>query len=123
MKKFITLLSVVMMLLATACATSNYSFGRDFSTDNVSKIIKGKTTSADLIQLFGEPFSKTVISETEEKWIYSHARGSATAQSYVFTMKVESKGIQKTLDILLKNGVVTNFTFTEGPGPYNAVVQ
>lgn len=71
--------------------------------------------------MFGEPFSKTVLSETEEKWIYTYSSGTASAQSYVFTTKVESTGTQKTLDILLKNDVVTNFTFTEGPGPTSTV--
>ena len=74
------------------------------------------------MQFFGEPFTKTVISETEEKWIYTYGSGTATAQSYVLTTKVESKGNQKTLDVLLKNGIVTNFSFAEGPG-YNAIVQ
>jgi len=123
MKSIMFVLGLVFLVSVAGCATSSYSVGRDFSSQDVSKIVKGKTTSADLVQLFGEPFTKTVISETEEKWIYTHASGTATAQSYVVTMKVESKGNQKTLDVLLKNGIVTNFAFTEGPGPYNAIVQ
>lgn len=103
-------------LTLVGCATSSYSVGRDFQVENVNKIVKGKTTGNDLIQMFGEPFTKTVLSETEEKWLYTHSSGTASAQSYVFTMKVETTGRQKMLDILLKNGVVTNFTFTDGPG-------
>jgi len=117
MKSIAFVLCLVFLFSVVGCATSSYSVGRDFSNQNVSMIVKGKTTSADLVQLFGEPFTKTVMSETEEKWIYTYSSGTATAQSYVLTMKVESKGNQKTLDVLLKNGIVTNFTFTEGPGP------
>ena len=81
-----------------------------------NKKIQRTQKAAPLIFGFGEPFTKTVLSETEEKWLYTYSSGTASAQSYVFTMKVESTGRQKTLDILLKNGVVTNFTFTDGPG-------
>lgn len=116
MKNLVLFVIVAISLTAAGCATSSYSVGRDFSTENVNKILKGKTTGNDLLQMFGEPFSKTVLSETEEKWLYTYSSGTASAQSYVFTMKVESTGRQKTLDILLKNGVVTNFTFTDGPG-------
>jgi len=121
MKNIALVLGLFLAVAVTGCATSSYSVGRDFSGANVSKIVKGKTTTADLIQLFGEPFSKTVVSETEEKWLYTHHAGTASAQSYVFTTKVQTTGYQKTLDILVKNGVVTNFAFTEGPGPIGSV--
>lgn len=108
-------------MIITGCATSSYSVGRDFSSENVKSIVKGKTKSTELIQLFGQPFSKTVISANEEKWIYTYSSGTASAQSYLVTTKVETTGHQKMLDILLKDGVVINFTFTEGSGPYGSV--
>ncbi len=121
MKYLSSTLFVLVVLNLSACATSTYSVGRDFPTEQVNKIVKGKTTSAELKQMFGEPFSKTVISGTEEKWLYTLSSGTAHAQSFVFTMKVETTGQQKTLDILLKDSVVTNYTFTEGPGPMATV--
>jgi hypothetical protein len=39
------------------------------------------------------------------------------AQSYVVTMKVTTTGTQKTLDVLIRNDVVINYTFSEGPAP------
>ncbi|MEW8509044.1 MAG: hypothetical protein AB2598_20350 [Candidatus Thiodiazotropha sp.] len=121
MKTIISLCVAYLFLIMTACATSNYSVGNDFPSNNVSKIEKGKTTTMELIRLFGDPFSKTVISSTSEKWIYTYSAGTATAQSYLVKTKVEAKGIQKTLDILIENGVVSNYTFTEGPGPNTSV--
>lgn len=79
----------------------------------MSQVTKGKTTAAELRQMFGEPFSKTVISETEEKWLYSHSSGTVR----VVAMKAQTTGRQKTLDLLLKDGVVTNFAYTDGPAP------
>ena len=109
------LLSIFFVL--SGCATSSYSTGRDFDSSLVNQIVKGETTRADLLQMLGQPFSKTVMSENEEKWIYMYSSGTAKAQSYVFTMKVESTGRQKMLDILLRDGIVTNYTYNEGPMP------
>jgi hypothetical protein len=108
---------VITLFLIAGCATSSYSVGKSFSSENVNKIVKGKTTSAELINLFGQPYTKSVISANEEKWIYMHSSGTSSAQSYVFTMDVKTTGVQKTLDILLKGGVVINYAFTEGPIP------
>ena len=89
------------------------SIGRDFPDENVSKIVRGKTTDKDLIQMFGEPLSKTITSETEKNWIYKYASGTPTLVRRPTTAVHRYKGKEKTLDILLKNGVVTNFTFNE----------
>lgn len=117
MKRLPVFAALALSFVMAGCATSNYSVGRDFPSENVSKIVKGKTTAKELVQMFGQPYMKTVISATEERWMYTYSHGSATAQSYVFTMNVQSKGTQKTLDLLLKNGVVENYTFAEGPAP------
>lgn len=114
------ILKVMLALLIIAlvgCATSSYSTGKNFDSSLVNKIVKGETTKDDLVRMFGQPFSKTVISENDEKWIYMYSSGTAKAQSYVITMKVESRGIRKILDILLKDGVVINYAYTEGADP------
>lgn len=108
-------LGFVVLMFAAGCATSSYTYGRDFPGENVKQIVKGKTTSAELVRIFGEPFSKHVMSETEEKWIYTYSSGTASAQSYVISTKVQTTGQQKMLDVLIKNGVVANFAFNEGP--------
>ncbi|MGA9855561.1 MAG: hypothetical protein WBR29_09825 [Gammaproteobacteria bacterium] len=46
------------LTLLAVCATTASLYGRDFSDANVSKIVKGKTTAAQLVELFGEPFQK-----------------------------------------------------------------
>ncbi len=120
MKNIISILSLAFLVIIAGCATSSYSVGRDFSSENIKSIVKGKTKSTELAKLFGQPFSKTVISKNEEKWIYTYSSGTASAQSYLVTTKVETTGSQKTLDILLKDGVVINYTFTENSNPYGS---
>lgn len=120
--RIITIVSLVILSLS-GCATSSYSVGKNFSSENVSQIVKGKTTSAEVITFFGEPNSKTVISATGEKWIYMHSEGTTKAQSYIVAMDVKTMGTQKMLDVLITDGVVANFTFTEGQNPYSMEVN
>lgn len=115
MKKLIAVIGICFVL--GGCATSHYTAGRDFSSANVASITKSKTTTAELKSLFGEPYAKSAVSETDEKWIYTYTNGSAHAQNYVVTMKVTTTGTQKTLDVLIRNDVVINYTFSEGPAP------
>lgn len=117
----VLLILALAALSAVGCATSKYSYGRDFPSASVAKIERGKTTAAEMKQMFGEPLSKMVVSATEEKWTYSYGSGSAHAQSYLVTMSVKTTGTQKTLDVLIGNGVVTNYAYTEGPGPAASV--
>ena len=115
MKRFIAVTGLCLLL--GACATSHYTAGRDFPSASVASITKGKTTTAELKALFGEPYMKSAVSETDEKWLYTYTSGSAHAQSYVVTMKVTNTGKQKTLDVLIRNDLVINYTFSEGPAP------
>ncbi|GGO89148.1 hypothetical protein GCM10011348_46220 [Marinobacterium nitratireducens] len=104
-------------LIATGCATSNYSSGTDFNSASVARIQKGYTTEADLVRMFGQPYMKSPISATDEKWIYTYAEGSAKASYNLITSTVKTSGYQKTLDVLLSSGVVVNYTFTQGATP------
>ncbi len=117
MKAVIASLFIIAITFIAGCATSNVTAGRDFSSANVAKIVKGKTTVEEMTQMFGQPFTKVVLSATDEKWMYFYNQSSSKAQSYVVTMSVESSNYQKTLDVLISNGVVSNFTFTEGANP------
>lgn len=116
MNKLLMTLGLCMSLLG-GCATSTYSIGTDFPIEKASSIEKGKTTTDELLSTFGEPYSKSVLSESEEKWLYFFSAGSAKAQSYIVTMDVKTTGNQKTLDVLIKDGVVVNYTATQNNNP------
>lgn len=110
---FIVVLAAILM---AGCATARHSVGRDFSVETVKQIKKGETTSEELKSILGEPYSKSVTSETEEKWIYMYIYSVAHVRG-VFVPSVKTTGIQKNLDILIKDGTVVNYAYTEGqPG-------
>ena len=99
MKKLIAVMGICVAL--GGCATSHYTADRDFPSASVTSITKGKTTTTELKSLFGEPYAKSAVSETDEKWIYTYTNGSAHAQSYVVTMKVTTTGTQKSRYVLI----------------------
>jgi hypothetical protein len=108
------LVSIFITLVLVGCAfhTTNYTIGKDFSQENIRKIEKGKTTTEQLVAMLGEPYTKSVISSDEVKWLYMYIHSSATARASL-TPKVETSGIQKNLDILIKDDTVVNFAYTE----------
>jgi len=108
----------IFMLMSTGCATSSmYPIGEDFSSDNVSKIEKGKTTKDDIVKMFGMPFAKTVstVSDNDEIWMYVYITETERDQSDVITMELESdvvttgvtKADQNTFDPLLNDGIIS----------------
>lgn len=103
------------LVLCAGCASSSFSVGRPFDETGVTKIVKGKTTAAELLALFGEPFTKAVVSENEVKWNYYHTAGVVSAVATPFGATTETDSQSKILDVLLKNDTVVNFTFTKGP--------
>ena len=123
MKIYRLIAALLIVQVLAGCATSNYSVGMEFDSTNVEKIEKGVTKSSQLVEWFGEPYTKTVISGTEEKWIYMYSSGTATASSGILTMKLENSGTQKTLDVLISNGVVVNYAYSEGNSPYNYSIK
>ena len=104
------------LVFCAGCASSSsFSVGRPFDETGVTKIVKGKTTAAELLALFGEPFTKSVVSENEVKWNYYHTAGVTTAVATPFGVTAASDNQMKSLDVLLKKEIVVNFTFTKGP--------
>ncbi len=120
----VALVFAVVSVAVTGCATSTYSYGREFDTSKVPLIEKGKTTMQQVHDWFGEPFTKTVAGSDGETWVYYHTKGKATAQSVVFSTSVQTTGTTQQLQVYFTNGIVQNFTFTNGgqPGTLNSSV-
>ena len=124
--KYSTLSVVAFILLSVVgCAysfrDSSYDDGFDFPSENVKKILKGKTTADELIQMLGGPRSKYEISENEEEWIYFYATGNQFESRGFLTDQVQqSTRHYKVLNIRIKNGTIMSFYYTEGSEPYGS---
>jgi hypothetical protein len=76
------------------CAGMGQPIDKDIDSTKVNQIVKGQTTTEELMILLGEPDSRLMIAENNEQWIY--------------------KRKFKELDVTLINGVVQNYTYKEG---------
>ena len=117
--KPITLSVAAFILLAIAgCSLAyhrrTFDDGFDFPGEYADKIIKGKTTGDEIIKMFGGPLSKTEIPENKEQWRYFYKTGVEIKESGFLTDEEHSTRWHKTLVILLKNGIVIDYTYTEG---------
>lgn len=99
------------LILSGCTYTAVNETGSVIDPNKVDLIVKGKTTESEISSMFGKPFTKTVISETDTKWIYQHIVSRASSQAY--TGKTNSSLNSEVLDILFRNGVVVNFSFSQ----------
>jgi hypothetical protein len=117
--KLATLFVVSVVMLAVAGCSLTYhrktfNDGFDFPSENVALIVKGKTTGDDIIGMFGGPLQKSDVSENEEHWRYYYSTGIVIYESGFLSDETQSSRWHKTLIIVLKHGVVTDFTYSEG---------
>ena len=111
----VALLFVVFSL--TACATATYSSGRDFSEQSVAQIQKNKTTEQDVLNLCGEPSSKSSGADTSEIWSYVYISSTSHAKNKIFSMDVNTSTVHKNLTITLQGGLVSDYKYTVGGSP------
>jgi len=96
-------------------STSTIRRGRDFDTSKVKNIQKGKTTTQEIIQWFGQPYAKKIISTNQIGWLYAWRQSTITVSRTANTARGRESGYKKRLDLLIADDVVLNYTFDEGP--------
>ena len=112
-KKYI-LLSVIFAALV-GCASQTITSGREFDVAKIGEIKKGVTTSDELEGLLGKPLTKSVQSAGEVIWNYSWKKGTATTTRGPDGPVVTSQGDRKTLEVIIQNGVVENYSYNDNP--------
>lgn len=68
------LITTLMALLLTACATSE--IGRPIDDSAVQSIKSGVTTRGEIVQLFGQPYMTVVDDKGREVLLFMHGTGS-----------------------------------------------
>ena len=108
-----------LLLVATAAAliVGCASTGNNFDDSKVSQIKKGETTEADLLQMFGQPQSRSLNSEGQTilTWSYVEARVKGeTFIPYAGAFMGGSTSAHKMLTVVLLAGKVASFNSTAG---------
>jgi hypothetical protein len=114
----VRLLSILFVSLGLlGCATAHSTAGRDFDTYKVNQIVKGQTTSDDVIAMFGTPQSKQPKDADTVMWLYSYSEATAHAQAGFFgSREIETTGTKKVLYVLIgPDNKVVNYTLDQGP--------
>ncbi len=117
MKHLTLLIAIIILLMSAGCNLafdhSIFNDGFDFPSANVKRITKGKTTTDDLVKLFGGPLSRIDISDNEVEWVYSYSWGSKYTEKGFFVDTDQESSHLKALSIRIKHGIVSSFIYTE----------
>lgn len=110
----ILLISVIAVALI-GCVSKTIKSGREFDVAKIGNIHKGVTTSDELARLLGQPYSKSVQSAEVVVWNYFWRKGTATTTQGADGPVVTSQGEKRTLDVLIRNGVVMDYNYKDEP--------
>jgi hypothetical protein len=110
------ILSVALMpLLFFGCATTSPTTGSEFISSVVPRIVKGVTTTSQIMRWIGEPYDRKALSATEMVWLYSWSRPTANATVVPFGHRnIGTTGYRKTLWLFIRDDIVINYTYEEG---------
>ncbi|WP_233985925.1 hypothetical protein [Pectobacterium versatile] len=113
MKKFI-IVTLVSLTLSGCYSFGNQTLKNVTQEDVKAKIVKGKTTKAEVLTAFGEP-DKRITSDDEEKWSYSMHNYRSKPTSYIPLVGVLIGGTdieEKSILITFKGEKVSSYEFT-----------
>lgn len=110
-----SLLTIIVLSGCTSTA-GNQSIKNETQQIIASKIIKGRTTEAEVLSIYGEPTSKTSVDSNKERWLYSLVNSKMTAATYIPIVGLFSSGTDmksKNLTITFIGDKVDNWSFSE----------
>lgn len=115
--KTLTLAAMTALLLAACASAGNVALKQETAQTVATKIIKGKTTQADIRALFGSPSSSDFTDSGNQIWRYSHAKATSMGRNFIPYANLFSSGQNiesKELVIFFdKTGVVQNYSMEE----------
>ncbi|ELB8108428.1 TPA: hypothetical protein ACUNL9_001433 [Salmonella enterica] len=116
MNRFITSSFFIIVFLLSGCSTSgNQKIKNETAQSLQSKIIKNKTTKAEIVSKLGEPDTKTTLDDGNEQWRYFMYNNQFNASTFIPVFGLLTGGSQtqsKTLDIEFNGQTVSKWTFS-----------
>ncbi|MBI4697532.1 MAG: hypothetical protein HY758_01075 [Nitrospirae bacterium] len=117
----ITCITVIcIMLIVQGCASvGNDSLRKESELSVNAKLTEGKTTKAEVKEMFGSPMQTSYTDGGLEIWKYELSKMSADATSFIPVVSLfaaSSSGTKKELTILFDgNDVVKKYNMSESP--------
>ena len=98
MLKFISILFLSISVLVTGCSMFNYKTGTRITDQQLQTIVKGQTTSSDVLHSFGQP-TKIFNTNEGDQYLYEYS-----------VIKSFGKNTNEAVTVILnKKGVVTDY--------------
>ena len=108
---------LVLAALVASILAGCASVGQNFDESKISQIKKGETTEADLIQMLGQPQSRTLNSEGQSILTWTYTESKVKGESfipYAGPFMGGTRSATKTLNVTLQDGKVVSFASTGG---------
>ena len=116
MNKIIVTSFFIAICLITGCSTSgNQKIKNETAQSIQSKIIKNKTTKAELLAQLGEPDTRTTLDDGNEQWRYFMYNNQFNASTFIPVVGLLTGGSQtqsRTLEIYFNGETVGKWTFS-----------
>lgn len=117
MKSKLLIITPLLLVLAGCVSTGNLALKEENTTTLQQKIVKGQTTKAEVITMFGEPQSRSIDNTGIETWIYSYGQSRPDAMNFVpYASLLASGSTQTTRTMTIsftKSGVVDSYSLDE----------
>jgi len=99
------------------------SYGNKINAGYVDKIEKGKTTEKEIVANLGNPMSVSITPEGHKFLMYMYTYAQTKASSFIPFVGAFTGGADTSTQMLQiwldKNGIVTNFAFTNSQSEMN----
>lgn len=119
-------LKTIGYLLCIALVAGCASVGNNFDEKKLSNIKKGETTEAQLVEMFGSPQNRSVNSDAVVTLTWMYAESTVKGESfipYAGAFMGGSRSKVKTLNVMLTDNKVTNYTYTGGGNESRGTIQ
>ena len=117
MNRWFSILGVMLVLVLSGCAaTSNYNGGIDFDETKKEQIIKGQSSKADILNLYGQPIDKGIDEKYNEFWVYLY--NETQGKFNLWTNHSDgSTRVKKLLIIFDQKDIVQNYVYSDSTSP------
>lgn len=106
-------------LLVSGCASVEY--GKPIEKDSLSRVQKGRTTKQEVEAIYGKAQSTSLNMDGSELLSYSYGSTKAKTSPLMFIpivglffMKTKGESQTQTLQFLVKENIVSNYSYSEG---------
>ena len=110
---------MTLALIVSGCAS--VESGKPIPKDSLSRIKKGRTTKREIEAIYGKAQTASLNMDGSETLTYSYVSHSSKSSPMMFVpivgiffMKSKGKLESQTLQVLMKENVVSNYSYSEG---------